>query len=178
MRKLILGAVAAAALAVGSAANAVENVTPINSVFLNVGHSAGFGADVLGQASIADTFLFTLLADFDANSQVSSISLSGNDIDFSSIYVDVNDATHSFYQTGFDPGTETWQLDPIFLTAGAHNIYVNGTLGASQNGSYVGNINISPAVPEPGTWAMMLMGFGAVGFALRRRRRPVLAQAA
>ena len=26
-------------------------------------------------------------------------------------------------------------------------------------------------VPEPGTWAMMLMGFGAAGFAMRRRRR-------
>jgi hypothetical protein len=27
----------------------------------------------------------------------------------------------------------------------------------------------TPAVPEPGTWAMMLLGFGAMGFALRRR---------
>lgn len=26
-------------------------------------------------------------------------------------------------------------------------------------------------VPEPGTWAMMLLGFGATGFAMRRRRR-------
>jgi hypothetical protein len=26
------------------------------------------------------------------------------------------------------------------------------------------------AVPEPGTWAMMLLGFGAVGFAMRRRK--------
>lgn len=26
-------------------------------------------------------------------------------------------------------------------------------------------------VPEPGTWAMMLMGFGAAGYAMRRRRR-------
>ena len=27
------------------------------------------------------------------------------------------------------------------------------------------------AVPEPGTWAMMLMGFGATGFAMRRRKK-------
>jgi hypothetical protein len=33
------------------------------------------------------------------------------------------------------------------------------------------------AVPEPATWAMMLLGFGAIGFAARRRRR-LLAQPA
>jgi hypothetical protein len=27
------------------------------------------------------------------------------------------------------------------------------------------------AVPEPGTWAMMLLGFGMAGFAIRRRRK-------
>jgi hypothetical protein len=35
-----------------------------------------------------------------------------------------------------------------------------------------------PAVPEPSTWAMMLIGFGAVGFAMRRRGSRVIAQAA
>lgn len=29
---------------------------------------------------------------------------------------------------------------------------------------------IAAAVPEPATWAMMIAGFGAVGFAMRRRR--------
>ncbi|MEA3080045.1 MAG: hypothetical protein QOF05_1453 [Sphingomonadales bacterium] len=27
------------------------------------------------------------------------------------------------------------------------------------------------AVPEPGTWAMMIVGFGAIGFAMRRRSK-------
>ena len=28
----------------------------------------------------------------------------------------------------------------------------------------------APAVPEPATWAMMLLGFGGIGFSMRRRR--------
>ena len=34
------------------------------------------------------------------------------------------------------------------------------------------------AVPEPGTWAMMLLGFGGIGMALRRRRPAALRQTA
>lgn len=34
------------------------------------------------------------------------------------------------------------------------------------------NVQVNnPAVPEPGTWAMMLIGFGAVGYSMRRARR-------
>ncbi|MFZ5744149.1 MAG: PEPxxWA-CTERM sorting domain-containing protein [Pseudomonadota bacterium] len=34
-------------------------------------------------------------------------------------------------------------------------------------------ISISSAVPEPGTWVMMLFGIGAIGAAMRYRRRNV-----
>jgi hypothetical protein len=34
------------------------------------------------------------------------------------------------------------------------------------------------AVPEPATWAMMLLGFGLVGYASRRKRTAQLRQAA
>ncbi len=37
-------------------------------------------------------------------------------------------------------------------------------------GGYLDNITISTAVPEPATWAMMLLGFGGLGALLRRRR--------
>ncbi len=57
-----------------------------------------------------------------------------------------------------------------------------GTLtGSADAGSYSGTLNVQPvrgAVPEPATWAMMLLGFAGVGFAMRRRRQPVLAQIA
>lgn len=38
------------------------------------------------------------------------------------------------------------------------------------------NIRVSDlaAVPEPGTWALMILGFGSAGAALRRRRNPAL----
>lgn len=35
----------------------------------------------------------------------------------------------------------------------------------------LGEGGVRAAVPEPGTWGMMLVGFGAMGVALRRRRR-------
>ena len=34
------------------------------------------------------------------------------------------------------------------------------------------------AIPEPATWGMMLMGFGAAGYTMRRRRKYVLKQVA
>ena len=33
------------------------------------------------------------------------------------------------------------------------------------------SVQAAPAVPEPSTWAMMLVGFGAIGVAMRRRHR-------
>ncbi|MGH7017613.1 MAG: PEPxxWA-CTERM sorting domain-containing protein, partial [Caulobacteraceae bacterium] len=33
----------------------------------------------------------------------------------------------------------------------------------------------SAAVPEPATWALMLAGFGGLGWALRRRRAATIA---
>jgi hypothetical protein len=53
----------------------------------------------------------------------------------------------------------------------------DGTIGSRVTAGNVllGGVSITESVPEPGTWAMMLLGFGAAGFALRRRKRTELA---
>jgi hypothetical protein len=68
-------------------------------------------------------------------------------------------ATGIFNWSGFDP------------TPGVFQFSTQGTNVTSMSFS-------AQAVPEPATWALMLLGFGGIGMAMRRRRRPALAQVA
>lgn len=75
----------------------------------------------------------------------------------------------------------------VFVVSSDEQSYVNGLLGAGavytaleatiagvsggpESFSIV-NLRATPGVPEPATWAMMLIGFGGIGFAMRRNRR-------
>jgi hypothetical protein len=59
----------------------------------------------------------------------------------------------------------TFTIDPTFADAAKYRVQVSPGVG---NGA-------TSFTPEPGTWALMLLGFGSVGAALRNRRRAVLA---
>lgn len=74
-------------------------------------------------------------------------------------------------QVLFDPN-DTFVRNMIAVGPGTYTLNIQGTPG-TQNGSLSGNVAFSAiaAVPEPGTWAMMLLGFGAIGFSMRRTRR-------
>lgn len=52
------------------------------------------------------------------------------------------------------------------------------TFTLNFNASSNARLYSTGAVPEPGTWAMMLLGFGGMGVAMRRSRRRVVAQLA
>lgn len=60
-----------------------------------------------------------------------------------------------------------WLFD--FGTSGVGHITLDNTQGFSNAALYT-TAAPPPGVPEPATWAMMLIGFGAAGAALRRRR--------
>lgn len=80
--------------------------------------------------------------------------------------------------TGNQPGTyfefAGSRTNGAFVNGGAYALATNSNVGV--NGRYVFNVrngNVTPApgaVPEPATWALMLLGFGAIGSALRRRQ--------
>ncbi len=47
----------------------------------------------------------------------------------------------------------------------------DGTFGFALDNFTFNTNTVTPAVPEPATWAMMLVGFGLVGSAMRRRQK-------
>ena len=66
---------------------------------------------------------------------------------------------------GFDPNVnDTYQAT---FTSGGGSVTAFAKIGSGV-----------PAVPEPATWAMMLVGFGGIGLAIRRKRVPAHAQVA
>jgi hypothetical protein len=74
-----------------------------------------------------------------------------------------------------DPNTNP--VVTFLLTGGDISNFSYLRLTSTQNAFEIDNIAIN-AVPEPATWAMMLLGFGGIGMAMRRRRQPTLAQVA
>lgn len=76
------------------------------------------------------------------------------------------------YGVAFDT---TAQRVNLFFGLGGYGSIVQNA-GTSTNTSNIGGtFTITPsamgAVPEPATWAMMLVGFGGIGFAMRRRSK-------
>lgn len=66
-------------------------------------------------------------------------------------------------------------------SAGSENIFLGGLTQATLDGSAV-LATAAPggggAVPEPSTWAMMVLGFGLGGAAMRRRNQAIAARTA
>jgi hypothetical protein len=115
--------------------------------------------NVLGQ-----TFTFTSAgAGCTDASQGGPGAFGTNNISLGSVCVGVND---TFSQTISTTPGELLVLRFLLSNSNA------------PNGLLITASDATTGVPEPATWAMMLLGFGAVGLSLRFRRKKVLAIAA
>ena len=65
------------------------------------------------------------------------------------------------------PNPDIRSIGPLALGAGTYTVTVRGF--SQPDGNYNGVLSLG-AVPEPATWAFMILGFGLIGGALRRRR--------
>ncbi|MGZ6039794.1 MAG: FxDxF family PEP-CTERM protein [Phenylobacterium sp.] len=126
-----------------------------------------------GRVSFVDTFDFTLPTG-EINSSVTS-SDTNNALKFTGItFNNVNGVI------GPTPaGLPSAGITAQFVTSGGkQELIVSGSSGPA--GSFGGTVNFSPVaggVPEPASWALMIVGFGSAG-ALLRRRRSLFATAA
>ena len=177
MRKLMLSLAGAAALAISSAAGA--QVT-LDDCSMDCDGPATVGAETtigFTEAGLATPTFSEYLTFTNELAGVYALTLdtSSRGIDFTSAILSGPGGPYALDEK-FDNGiSEFWELSSLFLDAGTYTLTIMGD--NRSTGSLGGTVTIN-AVPEPGTWAMMLLGFGAAGVAMRRRRAPVLAHAA
>jgi hypothetical protein len=162
---------------------------------------ATIGHTGITAGSFSDTFAFTIGLSGMGNIGVGSGNITTGvniadflgitDLDITSILVNgvmaslqLQDANHvncTVRDTSPGGGTcganEFWSANNVPITGGALNTIVVSGLSRGM-GSFGGNLTFTPttAVPEPATWAMMLLGFAGIGWQLRRRRGSTIAQ--
>jgi hypothetical protein len=158
--------IAAAAVAVAAPAMA----TPYNVPVINIAPGTDFGSLTVspGRGAFIDNFLFNLPRGGRATVRVESVQTPGDpnrtNVNFNATRVRFNNVLVPRISTGV---YELRVLLTSFTAAGVSNLLVQGASGAL--GSYTSSLTL--VVPEPATWGMLIVGFGAAGVALRTRRR-------
>lgn len=184
MRKLLLGAAAIVTAILSSTgasaavvmSNSSFSLTQVGSSYLGVfgnldpdqGRPSG-----LNYQGFVDTFTFNLPAGIASGSASGGVGTFGfrlfrTDLDFTQVTLNGKPFAKAFEDV---LGADLQLLSSTPLTAGVQTLVVSGN--SQRFGSYLGELSFTPdfaaGVPEPATWAMMIIGFGAVGGTLRRR---------
>ena len=189
MRKSVLALVGATALTIASAASATVTVT--SSTGLNDPNPSLPGSVVVSGPTTTINFgqnpvaLPTFSGSFTFNNTLADlynivISTSTPGITFSAVTLT---GPGGPYTLSPFPDNTSLKLANTFLSTGTYTFSFTGnntnppTGDVNAAGALTGNVTITP-LPEPATWAMMLLGFGAIGLSVRSRRKSALAQIA
>ena len=171
--------------------NPFTGTDPLSAIIGHTGIPSGpfediyrFTIGVLGQGQIG-----TASGGITTNITIGGIG-GRTDVDFTKVLVNGMFATGTYTDlhgnacitphVGTCGAGETFTISGVPIMGGVLNeIDVYGKVGGPKRGigSYGGSATFLP-LPEPTTWAMMLLGFGAVGFGARRKRNRALLEVA
>jgi hypothetical protein len=189
MKRLIAPLMLAGALLAGApAANAATfMLTPVFAA--DGSFSLGFKNDHVAGAGFGDPkefediFEFVLPAELTGKLGGSIVQIANTENDpkdksnINFKFVSLNLSTFTMSAPGHQ--VEMGALLPVPTTPGLQRLIVHGFSGGDA--SYGGNITFAPdlraTVPEPAAWALMILGFGGAGAAIRTRRRGTTAHA-
>ena len=78
---------------------------------------------------------------------------------------------YSVGSTPFPPNVTIWSpFSYAFTATGSSTTLTFTSTGTTAYGAALDNVNVT-AVPEPAAWTLMILGFGAMGGVIRRRRQ-------
>lgn len=132
--------------------------------------AATIGNTGIASGNFEDSFLFRIdQFGLGSGSISTSTSLLGSMTDLDIFSVTVNGITAA-RTTLLNGAGEFFSVGGVQIQSGALNsIVVNGF--SRGNGSYGGNATFTPSIPEPATWAIMMLGIAGIGYSVRRQRR-------
>jgi hypothetical protein len=190
MRKIFTGLLAAAAVTVLVSAPARADV--IQPLVSGGGWSEFFFGDTvffpdfqtLGGDTIDFTFdltqsTFLRITDGFNDGDQFAVTINGVTSDTSPTVFTGNNIFDNWTSVFTDPSIgATYSHMTYLLGAGSYTVTGVAILSPFGSGSAaieLGGVDGLPAVPEPTTWALMLVGFGGLGAMLRQSRRKALA---
>lgn len=171
MRKFMISTAASLAATVALAAPA-SAATVINLTEANGSLTGGFEqtittGSVASPAAFSSEFTFELPLAGVTSASISTVRtmMLNTDLDFTSVLL--NGQALALSPRG--PG-EFGFIFNLPTTSGIQNLVVNGI--SRGNGTFAGTVSFAPTapIPEPTTWALLLLGFAAVGFSMRRSK--------
>lgn len=169
MRQGLYAVATAAGLALSAPAMAQMNVSTqtIPLVFNPGGATANFTVTP-GAGTFLNSFLFQIPQSGRVTLSLSSLQTGGADtnVNFNASKVQFNGVRLDTISRGI---FELRSLVGQAVGAGTSTLTILGAAGST--GTYTGTL--AYAIPEPAMWALMIMGFGVAGAAMRMRRRKV-----
>lgn len=135
-------------------------------------------SDTLTQTSASTTFNFS--SEIRGFGGIFNLSPGGGDQGIAFLLNGVTPLGDSSFEIPNGNGNSFWgfvsdfPLTSVKLIAGTQSGNENHEAYNLDNLRFggAGGGSATPPVPEPATWAMMLVGFGAIGVTMRRRKQP------